>query len=244
MNRLVAVSLFFSCSLLLAAETPPPPLWENSAEASLLVTSGNTDLSTIGLGILSIYRPDPWTVKGKGNALSGKSNGVKTAESYELGLRGERKLSEPLSVYVSTSYLKNEFAGFKDRFGGEAGVAYDVFTEGEHSLKSELGIGLLKENLISGPGGTSRGDRSFANGRLGLDYKWKFSTSAELGNTLSLMDNFQTTQDWRLSNITSLTALLTDLLSLKLSFKVDYLNQPVAPKKTDTTTSVALIAKF
>lgn len=229
----------------LADEAPKLPEWENNAEASLLLTSGNTEVTTLGLGLGSIYRPDPWTVKGKGAYVTSKTVGVKTAESLEFGLRGERKITEALSGYLSSSFFKNEFAGFESRWGLEAGISYLLLSEEAHTLTTDLGFGFLKENLISGPMGASLGDRSFATGRLGVEYKWKISPSAELSDSLSLLENFSETSDWRLSNQIALTTIMTDMLSLKVGFKVDYLNTPVSGKKsTDTATTVALVAKF
>ena len=56
---------------------------------------------------------------------------------------------------------------------------------------------------------------------------------------------FDRAEDWRIGNLASLTAKLTDVLSLKASYAVRYANFPVPGfKTTDTTTSIALVAKF
>jgi putative salt-induced outer membrane protein len=247
--RKFAAILLLVVSVALQAEapenTPAAPLWENSAEASVLLTSGNTDVTTIGLGAASTYRPAPWAIKGKAALLTSSNAGIKTAESYEAALRGERNLTNVVSLYLAGSYLKNEFTGFQDRLGGDVGVNFVLLGQGEHSLSSEASLGLLKENLVSGVGGASLGSRSFVNGRLGVEYKWKFSPTADFSNALAFLENFANTSDWRLSNTAAVTAILTDIFSLKVGFRVDYLNQPVTGKKsTDTTTTAALVAKF
>ena len=57
--------------------------------------------------------------------------------------------------------------------------------------------------------------------------------------------SFAESSDWRTANIVALTAKLTTLLSLKVSNTVRYVNAPVAGfEKTDSITSVALVAKF
>lgn len=245
MKKLFLVALAYSVVSFAEEAAKPAPLWDSNAEASVLKTSGNTDVTTIGLNAASTYSPDPWALKGKAGFLTSSTSGTKTAESYEAALRGERKISEPLSVFLSGNYLKNEFTGFADRLGAEAGLSYLLLSREEHSLSSELGVGLLKENLVTGLGGASLGSRSFANARLGAEYKWKFSPTAEFTNTISLLENLSTTADWRLSNTAAVTAIMTELLSLKVSFRVDHLNQPVTGKKsTDTATTVALVAKF
>jgi putative salt-induced outer membrane protein len=225
--------------------TQPPPLWESTAETSVLVTSGNTDVATIGLAAASAYRPDPWSIKGNAAYLTSRSSGAKTAESYDAALRGERKISQDLSLFLSAAYLKNEFTGFKDRIGSEVGLGYLIYADNWHSISSEIGAGVIRENLISGVSGTALGSRTFINGRAAAEYKWKISETAEFSDTVTLLENLATTQDWRLSNLAAVTAMMTQTVSLKVSFRVDHLNQPVTGKKaTDTTTAIALIAKF
>lgn len=248
---MIALACFYACSTALCAEeisqeTPkPPPLWESTAETSVLATSGNTDVATIGLAATSAYRPDPWSIKGKAAYLTSRSSGTKTAESYDAALRGERKISQDLNLFLSAAYLKNEFTGFKDRIGSEAGLGYLIYADNWHSISSEVGAGVIRENLISGVGGTALGSRTFINGRAAAEYKWKISETAEFSDTVTFLENLATTQDWRLSNLAAITAMMTQTVSLKVSFRVDHLNQPVTGKKaTDTTTAIALIAKF
>lgn len=239
---LVLSSCIFSDSF---AEEVKPPTWENNAETSLLRTSGNTDVTTLGLGISSVYRPDPWAVKAKANYLTSSTTGTKTAENYDALFRGERKIVEDLSGFLDGTYLKNEFTGFKDRMGADAGVNYVFLASDAHTLSTDFSLGVLKENLITGVGGASLGSRTFATGKVGLEYKWKISPSAELTDTLSLLDNFSASSDWRLSNTMALTTMVSQLLSLKVSFRVDHLNVPITGKKpTDTSTNITLVAKF
>lgn len=244
------LSVLFLCSVAYSDEAsqspPPPPLWENSGEASVLLTSGNSELTTIGLGAASTYRPDPWAAKGKFNFLTSRNAGVQTAESYELNLRGERKVCEHLSGFLALLYYKNLFAGFDRRLGSELGASYKILDTDGQFLSSELALGLMSEDLrFTTPTGPGSSERTFGNARVGLEYKWKISESAEFSNLISFLRNFSQGDDFRISDTAALTTVMTEILSLKVSFKVDYLNKPVVGKKsTDTTTSVALIAKF
>ncbi len=129
--------------------------------------------------------------------------------------------------------------------GSEAGLVYLLFADNTHSVSTEIGAGVIRENLISGVGGTALGSRTFVNGRAAAEYKWRISETADFTDTVALFENLATTQDWRLSNTAAITAMMTQVVSLRVSFRVDHLNQPVTGKKaTDTTTAVALIAKF
>jgi len=213
--------------------------WDSNAELSLLLTSGNTDIRTFGLGLGTIYKPLPWVVSGKAGYLNSSNAGTTTAEAYTIDGRGERKLTDDLGLYVNLGFLKNVFAGFNERYSGELGLSYSLLKAGAHTLSTEAGLGVINESR------TDLTKQTFMSARVGAEYKWKFSENADFTNTLSILDNLETTSDWRLVNTSSITAVLTSILSLKASFKVEYLNLPVTgKKKTDTTTSIALVAKF
>ncbi len=213
--------------------------WDSNAELSLLLTSGNTDVRTLGLGVGTIYKPLPWVISAKGAIVNSSSGGTTVADAYTADARGERKLTDDLGIYLNANFLKNVFAGFNERYSGEAGLTYALLNSGAHTLSTEAGFGLINENR------TDLTKQTFVSARIGAEYKWKFSETADFTNTLSLLDNLKTTSDWRIVNTSSVTAVLTSILSLKASLKIEHLNLPVTgKKKTDTTTSIALVAKF
>lgn len=234
--------LFLVCSAVAFAEASPMPQepWEGSAEASALLTSGNSQNTTLGFGGRLMYQPLPWSARLALNYLISSNAGVKSAESFDGLLRGERKIDDSLSGFAQTNYLKNLFAGFIDRIGGEAGVAYAFLdSTGGHKISTDAGLGVLHENR------TDVTMQTVPTVRIGLTYSWKLSETAELGATLALLENLQKTADWRLSNTYSVTTVLTKLLSLKAGFRIDHMNVPVPGKvSTDTTTNISLVAKF
>ena len=57
--------------------------------------------------------------------------------------------------------------------------------------------------------------------------------------------DLNTGDDWRFTNELAATAALSTRLSLKVSHKLSYLNEPVPGfRKTDTILSAALVANF
>jgi len=221
------------------APAPQKPLWEKSAELTFLLTSGNTQVTSAGLGIALLFRPGAWTFTGKTSYLSNQSAGTLTANTFTFEARADRKIAERLSIYLQDNYFSNPFAGFNHRNAAELGLAYSLLEGPEHTLSAELAGGAQNENRTDGT------TPAFAFMRVGLSYQWKFSESADFTSQVFLQDSLYNTADWRLSNTNSLTATLTSVLSLKASFKVDYINLPVTGKvSTDTSTNIALVAKF
>ena len=227
-------------ALSFATETPPPASeWNNSAEATLLQTGGNTDVFTAGLNFESIFNPQPWRYVGKAGFLFNRDSGTTKAEKYTAELRAERKLVAGLSAFGDANYLRNTFGGFNSRYGLEAGVTYAFLDGPEHFFGTELGLGGIFENRTDGAG------KDFVAATPGVEYRWKFSPTAELSDKVKSVFDLSQSANWRLNNTLSVTMALTSILSARVSFAVDFVNVPVTgKKKTDTATSFALVAKF
>lgn len=222
-----------------SAEEPPPGPWSGSAELSFVSTSGNTDTQTLGLGFELGYKPGVWTSKLKVGFIRSENEGELTAEKLNGLLSLQRSLSERFDVYGRTTYLKNEFAGVSSNWGLEAGALYNALTGDTHSLDLSAGLGYTMESRIS------EADRDFAMGTLGAEYKWKISETTDFANDFGFVHDFDDSDNWRIANATSLTTSMTKVLSLKVSYVLNYQNQPsVGFEERDAVTSVALVAKF
>ncbi len=241
----ILVSGMLFGALLWAADPAPaaapaaPPLWETSAELTALITSGNSRNTTLGAGARVVHRPIPYSWRAGVNYLTSSNRGVKSAESFDALLRGERQLTVTAAVFAQTNYLTNVILGFNHRFNAEAGGSFNIIQTTDHSFRGELGGGANSENRTDGV------SQTFAIARAGLDYVWKLSPTAEAGVNLSFLENLSNTIDWRLANTYSVSAMLNEMFSLKLAFRVDHMNLPVAGNlPTDTTTTASLVAKF
>jgi len=222
-----------------AEPAPPPPLWAGQVGVSYVGTTGNTDTSSLGAAAEVHYRPGVWSGDAKVDLVRAATNGDVSARSLSALLRGARGLTPRFEVYAQAGYLENTFAGIDQRLAGEVGVAYGVLAGPEHTLKAEVGLGYTKEMRVT------EADRSFASGRAGLAYKWQLSKTADLSDEVSFTEDLKDSDDWRFGNTLAVTAALNSLLSLKASYVLTTNNQPpVGFKKSDTLTSLALVAKF
>jgi putative salt-induced outer membrane protein len=230
-----------SAATAFAEEPPPgpPPIWSGKAEASYVGTTGNTNVQTVGAGLEIDYKKDVWDGLAKGAFVQGKTDGVTTAKTIAGELRGGRHLSPRFELFAQGDYFKNEFAGIDNRLSAIGGGAYSVVKTDAQELKFQLGAGYTKENRSVGD------DKSFGNGQAGLLYKWKISATTDLSEEFSYVDSFSDSSDWRVANTFSVTVAMTKVFSLKASHNLAYLNEPVPGfGKTDTITSIALVAKF
>jgi len=106
-------------------------------------------------------------------------------------------------------------------------------------LRLETALAFVDENLVPA------GHNDFAAVKVGLLYRWTISESADLSNDITSTFSLKSSADWRLVDQLAITAALDNTFSVKSGVKVEHRNAPVVGRKaTDTTTTVALVAKF
>lgn len=218
---------------------PPPPKLEGTAELAFVGTTGNASTNTLSAGGEVIGRPDKWVLITRANMIRNESEDVLTAESLLFGFRAERVLTNRLSAFGEYVYFQDEFAGVDSRNAVTGGLAIKLFEDAVQSLVADVGLGYLNEQRLTGD------DVSSATYGGGARYQWKISPTATLDEEVRLTGTFDLAEDWRLGQRVSVTARLTELLSLKVSNTVRYVRTPpIGFRTTDTTTSIALVAKF
>lgn len=222
-----------------AQAPPPPPYREGTAEFAFVGTTGNASAQTIGLAFGLILRPDGWVVTNRASYLRNESEGETTANALLYGFRAEHTLTPRLSAFGEYGYFRDEFAGVSHRNTVVGGVTYKLVDTARHLLAVDGGLGYLNEQRLVPP------DVSTGVYAFGGAYKLKLSETAEITEDVRFTGTFAEADDWRVANVLALSARLTTLLSLKVSNNVRYANRPVEGfKKTDTSTAVALVAKF
>jgi putative salt-induced outer membrane protein len=217
----------------------PPAEFEGTAEVSSLVTNGNTKNQTTGLSFDVTYRPDVWLVNLKSKYLTTVSQEALTQESFEISGRGGRKVSENGDTYIEHTYLKNQFAGVNNRYVTSAGYGYMWVQSDLQTFRTEAALGYTHEDR------TDNTKLAFMSGVLGVVYKYKLTATADIEHETKYLPNFDTSEDWRLTTVTSLSAAISSMFSSKISWKYEHVNLPPLGKiKGDTTTTISLLAKF
>jgi putative salt-induced outer membrane protein YdiY len=241
---LAACLLALCPSLVLAQVTapgppPPPPAREGSVEFAFIGTTGNSSTQTIGLGGEAIVRPDRWVVRNRAAFVRNETADTLTAESFQYLFRTERLLSARAAAFGEYTYFRDEFAGIEHRNTAVGGLSYKVLNQAMQVLSVDGGLGYLRERRQIGP------DVSSGTYAFGGAYSVKVSPTAELTEDVRFTGIFSAGEDWRVANIVAVAARLTTLFSLKASYGIRYVNLPVPGfKNTDTSTAIALVARF
>jgi putative salt-induced outer membrane protein len=163
---------------------------------------------------------------------------VTTAEQFNTSLKGIRDLTPRIDVFAGAGYARNRFAGFDSLINGVAGVGYKLLLGPVHTLRGEIGFGYVHESQLVGD------DRSYANARAGLGYKWQFSKTADFTNDASYSYDLSDSENWIFVDKAAVTAALTTIFSLKASYTLLYNHEPVPTFKGPTRQRPSLVAKF
>ena len=254
MRPSLIVTLIVLCPVLAAAQTPPapaaqappaapapppPPRWERKAEMSLVSTGGNTDTRTLGLGASVIFRPGAWTTEARTAFVQSETDDIETANSFIANVRESFALTPRVELFGRYGYLADEFAGIDNRSTIDGGVGFKALVGPVHTLRLDAGLGYSHESRLVGD------DLSFALATFGAGYKWQISKTADFTDAAIFTASLEDGDAWRFGNAFALTAVLTEVFSLKLSHDVKVNNSPVEGfEKTDRITSFALVAKF
>lgn len=212
----------------------------NESEVGLVVTSGNTDQSTYNIRQASTYQSDANVFKLGARYLKTISNDATTAFYWNLGLRYEREFSPNFSLFAAEVVESDRFAKLAQRYNTDAGAKYFFMKDDSVKWFAEAGYRYQLENRFDGSQVKNNQIRAYTE----YDRILGPSISAKLW--LEFLPNLTNTDDYQLNTEASLTALLTNVFSIKFAYLLRFDNVP-APgvgKKTDTVTTTSLVAKF
>ncbi len=225
-------------------EPPPPPL-TGSLGAGLSSTTGNSDTLGFNLSFGLTYDPKTHNLfKADAFWLYAKANGDATADKAGARVRYEYKVTERIYAFGQVGYLRDRFKNITYLISPMAGAGYLVVKQPTLELGLDASIGGAFEK-DSGFDATSSG--AFA---VGEAFTWKISPAATFTQKASGLWKMNDTSDSFYHFEVGLAATLTKSFELKVSYLVDYKNEPLSPdpanplKKTDTAFVAALVYKF
>jgi putative salt-induced outer membrane protein YdiY len=218
-----------------ARELEPPPLLEASGELSFVATAGNTDTSTLGAAASLAWRPGRHTTHVVMGFVRSEAGDVERARALWLEARQSWSASERIEAFGDARVRRDRFAGIDGRLALDAGLAYRVLNERQHSLRADLSAGVVRENRVAG------NDLTFGSANAGLAWRWARG-SVELSERAQLTSSLATRGAWRAASAAGLSVVLTRVLSLKLAHTLDYVRQPVPGfRRTDSVLSTSLV---
>ncbi|MCP3981773.1 MAG: DUF481 domain-containing protein [bacterium] len=222
--------------------------WRSTAEVSFVQVSGNSESTTLGFNGSARRKWDKALLQLKLGALEVKSTanlGVAvgepddftvpeltqtTAENYYVVGRYDHNITDTLVWYVAAGWLRNEFAGIKNRYVVSCGAGNVWFDSETFSLRSNYGISYTDQrDLVDLPLVKS----SFAGVLLSSNLRKKLGKGkSEYGNDFVFNYSLADSDNWRWTMDQWATTSLTEKLALKVALKWSFNNVPALEELT------------
>jgi|GEM_PF-7040731 len=197
MRRLTLPLLALGLATMAHAADEKTSNWSGESELGYVWKSGNTQSETLNAKQRVVFDARPWTntfiaeasntVNSEVNTVSGKKEKARIGERYLVSDQVDYFVAKHTYTFGRASWEKDRFNGFEYRASWVLGVGHDFFDTGTFKLKGELGAGEAVDVIEEDLGATPIVNKQRRRDTLGHFFEeltWKFSTNAELGQSL------------------------------------------------------------
>ncbi|HSG48450.1 MAG TPA: DUF481 domain-containing protein [Longimicrobiales bacterium] len=217
--------------------------WVLKGELTSVVSQGNSEAITLGLGATLRRRYERNTFKFEAGAVRVETGKItrravgtagdftvtrdvdreKTAESVFARGRFERTVSDAFFLYGGVDWLRNTFAGIDSRTLFALGGGYSWLDTDRSRLSTDFAATYtFEENVVENPFTKS----DFAGIRLGWDYWRQLTASTEFESKLVADQNLDESDDRRILFANALSVDVNDIIALKPGVLFNWRNQP------------------
>ncbi|ART63800.1 putative salt-induced outer membrane protein [Kushneria marisflavi] len=197
--------------------------------------SGNSNSSSLRTHADLTWYNGPWSWNLYAGINSASDENDTSAENYNLGGRTRYSLDEDNYLFGLARWRKDRFAGYNSQSTLAGGYGRQLLSGPPQSLSIEAGPGVRRDSYTDSD---EKKYRALAYG--GLNYRWQVSDTATFGQDLVIE---ATGLNLIMRSQTSMTVSINDALAMRLSYDVDFNDDPPedAQHKTDTTTAVSVV---
>ncbi|MEN8005873.1 MAG: DUF481 domain-containing protein [Candidatus Krumholzibacteriota bacterium] len=238
---MVTISILAGAAPAMAGEEIPG--WYLDAELAQVMTAGNSESSTLGLGakLRRVWSQSELTFTGgatqtESSLLTRTAQGTptdyqiledkvttKTAEIYFARGWYQYSISPKFFVYSGVDWLANRFAGIDSRFLIALGAGNNWKDTDKLKLKTFYSLTYtFQEDVVENPFVKS----DFPGFRFGYDLKLQLSGTTNFESTLVGDWNLDNSDDLRFDWYNSLPVAISETLQLKPALQMLWRNQP------------------
>ena len=241
---------FLSCTVLCAspllaptafAQTADDLGWSGEGAFSAGFTTGNTETRDAGVRMVARHKGQQWSQLGEFTADYGDTDGVESKNRLSAAGQVDRVFTDKINGYVRTTWEKDEFSGFENRYFTGVGVGAKVVDTEQTKWSLEGGPGYKIDEVRATLTDPAMTDESFG-ARAGSKFSHAFNDRVSVSNNTEVVYSPSSTQ---ISNGVALDANLMGNLSARVSLDVRHDTDPLPEfKATDTTTKFSLVYKI
>ena len=258
--KLKALSILVAASAATSAfAADETKTWDVTSELGAIITSGNTETTTLKGGVKVLHKRENWDKEYKLDGLykrDGRENDdgdretQRTNEKYSISAQGNYKLNEKHShLFIYGSHVSDYFGAYRNESVISAGYGLRLIDRSDMWLNAEIGPGYKyfqypdDSTEVDENGNSLAGEREGEVIALGkVDYNWQISDSARFTQLVSVEYGDTNTKT---RSESAILAKINGSLQMKVAYNITH-NSDVADDKenTDTETSLTLVYSF
>lgn len=216
--------------------------FEHIGEASIVLSGGNSDLSTYNFKTNNTKKFDKLTGSFGGHYTLGEASDVEIVRNWDVNAKVDTKFTKTLGAFIGEKLEGDKFAGYERRLNTDVGISDVFFTSDTQELKGEVGYRNFYEKNID-PAVGSKNDHM---GRLNLKYRYTAKDRFVIESYVEYLPNFSESEDYLVNFGPSIAFSLTSIFSFKVGYDGRYDNQPAIEgnRKLDYLYTTSIISKF
>ena len=258
--KLKALSILVAASAATSAfAADETKTWDVTSELGAIITSGNTETTTLKGGVKVLHNLENWNNEYKLDGIykedeiendQGVKETQRTNEKYSISAQGNYKLNEKHShLFIYGSHVSDYFGAYRNESVISAGYGLRLIDRSDMWLNAEIGPGYKyfqypdNSTEVDDNGNSLAGEREGEAIALGkVDYNWQISDSARFTQLVSVEYGDTNTKT---RSESAILAKINGSLQMKVAYNITH-NSDVADDKenTDTETSLTLVYSF
>ena len=220
--------------------------WSGTGQVGAFHTSGNSSNTGVTLSLSLDRTGIDWQHRLRATADYQRSNGRTSREQLLVAYEPRYQIDEDLFSYALAQYESDRFQGFDSRYSLSGGLGYKLIDSRAAQLSVKAGPSWRRVDFLDG---TS--DNAFG-ALAGMDFDWQLASRLKLTQDANLVADtggsaaiFVDSTSTSILLTTGLEAKVSDGLSTRLSYTVDYdSNPPTGAVSTDTQSRFTLVYGF
>lgn len=206
--------------------------WKHQSAISFSGKSGNSDERRIGVRLTSELTGDRDELRLDGSYNTQESNGEKSSDRRNFGVRYTSYFNDPWGWYVRQEFQDDQFKNIQLRSMSALGLSYRIKEKGRKELGVNFGLNYRYERYVDNAPSSSNIGLD-----LGLEHYFGVDRQFEIHNELTIVPSAEDLTNYLISQDSYLDMPLTRTRDWKLRLGVenDYNSQPTGGrKKLDT----------
>jgi putative salt-induced outer membrane protein len=183
-------------------------------------TTGNTSVMTVNVGQRFNLATGFWRFEEFLQVVYGESDGRVNSNFIRAAVGGEYALRSSLGVASGLLFDQNRFSGVLRRSEQYLGLVWRVVEGGRDTLRLDAGGSYTQQRNVDGS------TRTFPAARTALWYKRGLAPKAYVTQTVEMVPNIETPEDYRVNAVASLVSPIARSLALRVEYQVRYDNLP------------------